>query len=172
MIAKSNSFTQLIYITFVSLFFFSSFISSAGKAAKNFPRLKKNLSGDIYYGYTEDWVNFLKMSAWCADSLPKDSYVASRKAPMSFVYAHGKRFYPVYTWFSQDADTVLSLFKKDHVTHIIAASLRRNPKKIDGQIITTMHGLLQTIATKYPEKIRMVKQIGETEPAYLYEIRY
>ena len=172
MVIKKSSFTQLIYVIFASVFFFSTLFTSTGKAVKNFSTLKKNMSGDIYYGYSEDWANLLKMSAYCADSLPPTAYVASRKAPMSFIYSHGKQFYPVYTWFSQDPDTVLNTFKNAHVTHIIAASLRRNPKKIDGQIITTMHGLLQTIAKKYPEKLIQVKQVGETEPAYLFEIKY
>ena len=172
MVIKRSSFTQLIYVIFAGIFLFSSVITSTGKVVKNFATLKKNMSGDIYYGYSEDWANLLKMSAYCADSLPPTAFVASRKAPMSFIYGHGKKFYPVYTWFSQDPDTVLSVFKKEHVTHVIAASLRRNPKKIDGQIITTVHGLLQTIAKKYPEKLVQVKQIGETEPAYLFEIKY
>ena len=154
------------------LFFFSSFIASSSKAIKNFGTLKKNLKGDVYYGYTDDWSNFLKMSAYCSDSLPPNSFVASRKAPMSFIYGHGKKFYPIYTQFSQDADTILTNFKNAKVTHVIMASLRRNPKKADGQVITTMHGLLQAIIKKYPEKIVQVKQIGETEPAYLFEIKY
>ena len=172
MVIKSSSFTQLIYIIFIGIFFFSSFIASSSKVIKNFSTLKRNMQGDIYYGYTDDWANFLKMSAYVADSLPPTAFAASRKAPMSFIYGHGKKFYPIYTRFSQDADTILTNFKEAHVTHVIMASLRRNPKKADGQVITTMHGLLQTIVQKYPEKIVQVKQIGETEPAYLFEIKY
>ncbi len=46
-------------------------------------KLKKNLSGDKYLGYTTDWQNFLKISEWSEKNLPKDSYVASRKAAIS-----------------------------------------------------------------------------------------
>ena len=91
---------------------------------------------------------------------------------MSFIYGHGKKFYPIYSVFSQDPDTILQHFKKEHVTHVILGSLRRNPKKADGQFITTMHSLLQPVAQKYPEKVVQVKQIGETEPAYLFELKY
>ncbi len=163
---------QFVYIILAFILISSSLLSSMGKASANIPRLQKNLKGDLLYGYTEDWVNFLKMSLYCADSLPPTSYVVSRKAPMSFVYSKGKRFYPVYTVFSDDPDTVLATLQREKVTHVIIASLRRNPKKIDGYTINTINRLLQPIAVKYPQKLRLVKQIGESEPAYLYEINY
>ncbi len=155
-----------------SVIIFSSLISSTKKSIANYSVIKENLKGNRYHGYTTDWQNFLKLSAWCADSLPADSYVASRKAPMSFIYSNGKSFYPVYHVFSTDPDTILSTFKRDQVSHIILASLRRNPKKQDGYIINTMHRLLQPVVQKYPDKVSLVKQIGETEPAYLYKFNY
>jgi len=169
---KNYSLGNLSYLLITLLVVFSSLLSSTKKAAGNFPVLKKNFGGDIYYGYTNDWQNFLKMSAYCADSLPANSYVGSRKAPMSFIYGKGKKFYPIYTVTTTDADSVLALFKKEKVTHVIIASLRRNPKKIDGYLINTVHRMVGPLAEKYPEKFRLVKQIGESEPAYLYEIQY
>jgi hypothetical protein len=91
---------------------------------------------------------------------------------MSFVYGNGKKFYPVYSVFSTDADTIMSTFKKEGVTHIMVASLRRNPKKLDGYVINTIQRLLQPVAQKHPEKFILVKQIGDSEPAYLYQIKY
>lgn len=172
-VSKRNS-TGFIFAVLIpcSIILLSSFISSTKKSIANYPIVKENLKGDRYYGYTTDWQNFLKMSKWCADSLPAESYVASRKAPMSFIYANGKSFYPVYHVFSTDPDSILNTFKKDQVTHIILASLRRNPKKQDGYIINTMHRLLQPVVQKYPDKVSFVKQIGESEPAYLYKFNY
>jgi hypothetical protein len=172
LVINKSSFNQILYFAFVGIIFFSGFLTTIGKSLKNYPVIKKNLAGDIYYGYTSDWINFLKMSKYCADSLPANSYVASRKAPMSFVYGNGKKFYPVYTVFSTDPDSVLNTFKKDSVTHVIIASLRRDPKKVDGYVINTMHRVVQPIAQKYPDKLVLVKQIGENEPAYLYQIKY
>jgi hypothetical protein len=171
---SGKNFTGLLFAFLLpcTIILCSSFFSSVKKSIANFPIVKENLKGDRYYGYTVDWQNFLKMSAWCADSLPPESFVASRKAPLSFIYSNGKSFYPVYHVFSTDPDTILDTFKKNHVTHIILASLRRNPKKQDGYIINTMHRLLQPVVQKYPEKVSFVKQIGETEPAYLYKFNY
>jgi hypothetical protein len=169
---KKSSILQSTYVIIIAVLFFSSFISSIAKSVTRFPILKKNLAGDIYYGYTQDWQNYLKMSRYVGDSLPSTAYVACRKAPMSFVYGKGKKFYPVYTVISTDPDTVLSTFKKEGVTHFILASLRRDPKKIDGMIINTLHRMMGPVQQKYPQKLILLKQIGETEPAYLYEIKY
>jgi hypothetical protein len=171
-IKHKGSFFQLLYIAIVILFVSSSLITSLNKSIKNYPVLKKNLGGDLLYGYTDDWVNYFKMSQWCGDSLPSSSFVACRKAPMSFVYSKGKEFFPVYTVFSSDPDSILNTFKQNKVTHVLVASLRRNPKVIDGYVINTLQRLLQPVAQKYPDKITFVKQIGESEPAYLYKINY
>ncbi|MBK7854887.1 MAG: hypothetical protein IPJ79_08265 [Bacteroidetes bacterium] len=103
---------SITFLFFAVLNLGSSLISTSTKAAKNFSVIKKNLAGDIYYGYTQDWRNFLELSKYAADSLPANSFVASRKAPMSFIYGGGKSFYPVYTVYSTDADSVLNYFKK------------------------------------------------------------
>ncbi|HNQ12817.1 MAG TPA: hypothetical protein PKM16_06410, partial [Bacteroidia bacterium] len=169
---KKSSFLQLFLPIIAVLIFGSSFIKTIGKASDRLPVVQKNLKGDIYYGYTTDWQNYLQMSAYVADSLDENSYVACRKAPMSFVYGKGKSFYPVYTVFHSDPDSVLYTFKEAGVTHVMIASLRRNPKKVDGYIINTMHRLLNPVTQKYPQKLKLIKQIGVQEPAYLYEINY
>jgi hypothetical protein len=168
----NKSILQSILLVFFIVILFNSLLNSVVKAEQNWTVLNHNLKGDRYAGYTEDWVNFLKISKWCGDSLPPSSYVASRKAPMSFIYANGKEFYPIYTVSSSNADTILNELKSNNVTHVILASIRRNPNKSDGYIINTIHRLMQPVAQKYPDKFTLVKQIGESEPAYLYKINY
>jgi hypothetical protein len=174
-----NSFNQRIFIGCVALLSISFLMSSSKRAFKNFPIASKNLKGDIYYGYTPDWQNYLKLSAYCKDSLPENSYVAARKAPMSFVYAKGKHFFPIYSVIAKDPqtqqsnpDSALAIFKKNKVTHLLIASLRINPAKNTGDVINTLHNIAAPIMQKYPQKLVLVKEIGFTEPAYLYEIKY
>jgi len=167
-----------LYLVCLLIFSFSSLTSSFKRTGENIPYLSKNLRGDVYAGYTPDWVNFLKMSRWCADSLPKDSYVASRKAPMSFIYGKGKEFFPVYRVLAYDTvsrqsnpDSVLAIFRRNKVTHIMLASIRIDPNHNSGQIINTMNNILAPVAQKYPNKIVQVHQEGEDEPTILYEIK-
>ncbi len=91
---------------------------------------------------------------------------------MSFIYANGKEFYPIYTVSSTNPDSVLMQLKGNGVTHVILASLRRNPTRNDGYIINTVHRMMQPIAEKYPAKLTLIKQIGESESSYLYKINY
>jgi len=181
-LAKKSGFGQRLLFLLIIIIFSSSLFSSISKTSSNIPILTKNLKGDKFFGYTPDWKNFFQMSEWCADNLPDSVLVASRKAPMSFVYGKGKKFYAIYTVLALDTatgysnpDTILSIFRKNKVSHIILASLRRDPAKADGNIINTMHRILEPVAKKYPNKVQLVHQIpapeeAQLEPCYLYRI--
>ncbi len=176
---KKDNFNQRVFVAFLFLITGSLFISSFSRGIKNIPIVTKNLKGDIYYGYTPDWQNYLKISAWCADSLPQSSLIACRKAPMSFVYGKGKHFFPIYSVFAKDPqtnqsnpDSALAIFKRNKVTHVLLANLRIDPTKNTGEIINTLHNIVYPIAQKYPAKLRLVKTIGDSEEATLYEIKY
>jgi len=98
---------------------------------------------------------------------------------MSFVYGKGKHFFPIYSVIARDPktnmsnpDSALAIFKRNKVTHILLANLRIDPKRFTGEYINTVHNIAVPIAQKYPEKLRHVKTIGETEETSLYEIKY
>ncbi|HEV7229876.1 MAG TPA: hypothetical protein VGO45_01025 [Bacteroidia bacterium] len=177
-LVKKGDFSQNLYVALILLLGFSLLGTTSKQSAKNIPVLSKNLRGDMYYGFTPDWVNFLKMSRWCADSLPENTYVASRKAPMSFIYGKGKKFFPVYKVLAYDTatkqsnpDTLLAIFRKEKVTHMLIASIRMDPQRNTGNVINTLHNMIQPLMQKYPAKVILVHQEGEAEAAYLYEIR-
>jgi hypothetical protein len=176
---EKDSFNQRFFIAILLFITGSMLLSTFKRGFANIPVVSKNLSGDIYYGYTPDWKNYLQISAWCRDSLPEQSLVACRKAPMSFVYARGKHFYPIYSVIAKDTatqqsnpDSALAIFKRNKVTHLLIASIRLNPAQNTGEIINTLHNIAGPIVQKYPEKLKLLKQIGDSEPAYIYEIRY
>jgi hypothetical protein len=163
---------ELITLFFILIISFAGVGKSLTKTAKNYRIFQKNIKGDIFYGYSPDWANYLQMSEWSAKNLPDSAMVACRKAPMSFVYGKGRKFFGIYTVRTSNADSILMNFKENKVTHIIMASLRRNPNVNTGEVINTIQRLLQPINEKYPQKLKLIKQIGETEPAYLFEIKY
>jgi hypothetical protein len=174
---KKSGMGQGIYIVIVGIVSISLLMSSFKRGSENLPIVKKNLAGNIYYGYTPDWQNFLKCSEWCADSLPENTLVASRKAPMSFVYGKGKKFFPIYSVITRDTltqqsnpDSALAFFAAKGVTHIMLASLRINPKINSGDIINTVHNIAQPIMQKYPNKLKLIHTEGLSEQTYLFEI--
>lgn len=177
---KNKSFVlQSLYFYIFIFLFGGGILNSLNQSKDNLTAVRKNLSGDLYYGYTPDWINFLKMSEWCGKNLPAESLVASRKHSMSFVYANGKEFFPVYqvqftdsTTNMSNPDSALAYFQKNKVTHLILANLRRNPKVNDGYIINTIHRMVYPIAQKYPDKVKVLHTIGNSEQAQLVELKY
>ena len=174
---KQGGMGKLIYTVVVVMVIGSVFLSSLKRGSENLPIVTKNLKGDKYFGYTPDWQNYLRCSEWCADSLKKETMVACRKAPMSFVYGKGKKFFPIYSVIKKDSltqqshpDSVLAYFKAQKVTHVMIASLRIDPTKNTGQIINTVHNIVQPIMEKYPNKLKLVHTEGMTEQCYLFEI--
>lgn len=176
---KKGGFGQIAFSVLALLFIGSLFMSSFKRGMANLPILKKNLAGDKYYGYTPDWRNFLKASEWCADSLDASALVVSRKAPMSFVYGKGKKFFPIYSVIKKDTvtqqsnpDSALAFFKENKVTHIILPSLRVNPADPTAGVINTLHFILAPINNKYPEKLKLIHTEGVEEPSYIYQFIY
>ena len=170
---------QSLYMVIALCVIGSVCISSFKRGFKNIPVIQKNLKGDKYFGYTQDWQNFLKCSEWCADSLKENSLVISRKAPMSFVYGKGKKFFPVYSVIYRDTatrmsnpDSALAFFKKNKVTHVMLGSLRANPNDPAMGIINTVHHIFIPIMEAYPDKLKLIHTEGFNEQTELYEISY
>jgi hypothetical protein len=171
-IAKRSSMAQTMVVIFAVFMLLITIGKSSFIAQKNFTALKKNLGGDIYYGYTPDWENFLKMSKYCADSLPDSAQVLSRKPNMSFIYGNGKKFVGQFWVTTTNADSVKMEWQSKKVEYIILPSLRMNPKKNNGRIINSIHRMLAPYAIKYPQKVSLVKTIGTVEKCELYKISY
>jgi len=176
---QNSSFAPTLYSMIVVIMIGSVLMSSLKRGTANIPIVKKNLKGDTYYGYTPDWQNFLKASEWCANNLPEEALVASRKAPMSFVYGKGKKFFPIYSVVKKDTatnqsnpDSALAYFQKNKVTHVLLGSLRVNPTDASVGIINTVHNIMGPIANKYPEKLKLIYTEGQFEETYIYQIVY
>lgn len=178
---------KIIYILCFGFSFLFGVLDLFSKTKTNIPIVLQNLKGNIYEGYTPDWQNFLRASTWCSDSLPKQALVASRKAPMSFVYGKGKRFFPIYSVICKDSttnqsnpDSALAYFKKNKVTHVLLPHLRINPQFQGVGFINTVHNIIAPIALKYPQRLKLIhiegysdnENPGAYEECYVYAIEY
>lgn len=146
-------------------------VRSTRKIAHNLPALKHNLQGDTFYGYTQDWINYLQMGREVAARIPDTMLVAARKPNCLTVYTGGRPFFPVYNVpDTATADGLLHDLKANHVHYLMLASLREYPDEETGDIITTMHDYRDVIAKKYPDRIKPLWKTGTTEPCYLVEV--
>lgn len=157
-----------------AVIFFKSFGQSVIKAKENERILKKNISGNIYYGFTPDWVNFLKMSEWVGKNLPEDVGVASRKPSMSFIYSRGREFYGIYRIPLENGDTVVNRFKEDknglcifdlselakkNVPSIVQIQVRRSVDAVVGQS-TSLYGVYNLDNSGGKEIVNICSQYG------------
>jgi len=158
----------------VVVFLLGTVLFTAGQsvAKADLLTLRSNLMGNRYKGYTDDWMNYLKMTEYVGEKLGEDSYVACRKPNMARINAGGKKFYGIYRIESNDADELLQKLKDRGVTHIIMANLRKNPLVNNGHTINTIQRYMSVIAKKYPSIFLLKHKIGKKEPAYLFYIDY
>jgi hypothetical protein len=93
---KGLYFLAVLLPLFLVLIFFKTLGQTIDKAKINQKVLSKNMKGNLYYGFTPDWQNFLRMSEWVGKNIPKDKMVASRKPSMSYIYSKGRDFHGMY----------------------------------------------------------------------------
>ncbi len=117
--SKKFRWIQPVVVLLMFILFFKQFGYSVNKAEANNDILMKNIRGDRYYGYTPDWINFLRMSEWAAKNVPEESMIASRKPSMSFIYGDGRTFYPLYRFPSFSADTILNRMERKSGQYVI-----------------------------------------------------
>jgi len=153
-------------------------ITNSKKLIEKLDKTKYNVfninTRDKWIGYTLDWQNYLKMSAWCGQNLTKGNVVGTRKPNTSYLYADGKcDFFGLNKSTTDSADDVLKMLSDNHVTHLLLANIRANAAKaIEGNIIGTIHSYAQAIRNQYPEKLKLIHSIGTNEPSQLYQIIY
>ena len=110
---------RIVAIALLAIIALKSFTITVGKAKAHQETLTKNLSGNRYYGYTPDWINFLKMSEWVSKNVDEEIMVISRKPSMSFIYGNGREFYPMYRIPVEYADSVLIKAKASGKTALV-----------------------------------------------------
>lgn len=147
---------------------------ASATVSNNLPVLQENLGGDLYYGYTPDWINYLEMGSWVSEHIPGEQVVAARKPNSLSVYSKGRDFYGIYNSPDNlDADQLLAKLKEQKINYMILASLRGDPAVANPKnIITTLHRYCAKIVQKYPNALKVVHTIGKDEPCYLVKINY
>ncbi len=172
LIVKKIGMLQGLVGAVLGVILLASFYHTLAKAPESLTVLQKNLGSEPYYGYTQDWVNYVEMGEWCAENLPAGSVVACRKPTISFVTTHKKMWYGVYVIDSQDGDVWRKKFKEAGVTHLLEADIRAIPTKKTNRLISTMHKIHAFIEYKIRRYLKLVKVIGTDESARLYEMDY
>lgn len=169
---KNLKSVQWLLVGIMSIVLLSSFYHTLAKAPESLTALQKNMGGQPYYGYTEDWVNYVTMGDWCSKNLPAGSMVACRKPTILFITSGKQMWYGVHQIESEDPDFWVNKFKEAKVTHLLLAELRAIPTKRTNRFISTMHKIYMFVIKKYPKMFREVHVEGVQEKSVLLEINY
>lgn len=151
--------------------FFTTLNTTTQKVKKHQDVMVNNLHGNKLYGFTPDWVNYIKMSEYAAKNVPDSVNIVCRKPSISFIY--GKRhFMGISRVPSENGEELLQELKSKNIRYVIMASLRLYPNKKTKYTINTIQRYLYYIQKDYPHIIRQVHKIGTNEPAYLFKLNY
>ncbi len=172
-IAKALNVVLVKYLFIVVLIVSLGLAVSKDVKTIDLKTLSKNIHGDKFAGFTPDWISYLQMIDYVDKNLSEnETYVACRKPNIARIYGKGRKFYGVYRIPEGSAYDLVRNLQEKNVTHIIVASLRKNPNIFTGQTINTIKRYMSVVVKDYPKMFRLVKQFGGKEPCYLFEIDY
>jgi hypothetical protein len=109
---QGYGFLNVVIPLLLCVVFFKTIGYSMDKMKHNQKVLAKNIRGNLYYGFTPDWQNFLRMSEWVEKNIPKGEVVASRKPSMSFIYSKGRDFYGMYRFPTEVPEQLIGELKQ------------------------------------------------------------
>jgi hypothetical protein len=104
--SKGLSALQFVFPILVIVLFFTTFTRTSTHVKTQKQILAKNLKGNLLYGFSPDWVNYIEMSKWVAANTPKDAVTAVRKSTISFIYTN-RKFHNIATVPSITTDSLL-----------------------------------------------------------------
>lgn len=143
-VRKGYGFLQLLLPVFLILVFFKTLGLTAEKVKVNQKVLSKNIRGNMYYGFTPDWQNFLLMSEWVGKNLPDSVVVASRKPSMSFIYSGGRDFYGIYRFPSDEPESLVRGIEKRTGKLFVLSN-----KEMDDSLPIPMKLLFKSLSVAY-----------------------
>jgi hypothetical protein len=94
---KKLRIVNFLIVVFMGLVLIRLLFFTVKLAQNNQIKITEQIKGNKYYGYENDWVNFLKMSEWAATNIDDSVKIASRKASMSFIFGEGRNFVGIYS---------------------------------------------------------------------------
>lgn len=102
-----------------AIVFFSTINVTAAKIPDSLEALSHNMEGDMLYGMTPDWQNYIRASEWAAKELPQEYTIAVRKPNISFVYT-ARSFYGIFRLDGSSLEAIKAKYKPNHTAVIMS----------------------------------------------------
>jgi len=121
---KKGKNIQFVLPLLVFILFFASIKTMLTTTNQRSKTLQANLSGNLYYGMTPDWINYIEMSKYAAKKVPSNEVIACRKPEISFVYT-GAKFFGIYNIPTIALDTFLVSLKVPSTEKLVGLDLAK-----------------------------------------------
>lgn len=102
-----------ILLILMILLLTTGLIRSLKRINLNQKALTEYLKGNQLYGFTPDYINYIKASQWAAENVPDSVNIGCRKGSISFIYSDGRKFYNITNVPSVTPEEYLSQLKND-----------------------------------------------------------
>jgi hypothetical protein len=147
------------------IFVLTNVVKTMGMVEANSEQLSAGMSGNDLYGFPPPFESYIQMIKWTNQNV-KDNpneRIACRKPDIAFVYSGGRDYYGIWRSPAQGTspDSLYAQLKTNRVHYII-----------QDQIFSTVGNYLTILASKYPERIKLVHSIDTPVQTNLYKIDY
>jgi hypothetical protein len=116
-----------LYPAFLIALSIATGIHAKDRVGENLPVLQQNILGNDLYGLTPDWENFIRMSRWANDNLPKDAVIVSRKPSISYIYT-GREFKVIFSVLQETVEDVIQKYDSAKTdTVFVAIDITKGP---------------------------------------------
>jgi len=97
---------QFTLVLFLMLLVVLSLYNTIAKSIENKETLSQNIQGNNLYGYSPDWVHYIEMCKWTADSVEKNKTIGLRKPEIAYIYTN-RNYVGIIQPFEVPVDTVI-----------------------------------------------------------------
>lgn len=177
-------FSYTIYLTFTKkklvklqslpillsiLMFIAIILQSTNEFKKT--SYKHKFKSGYYESYSTDWKNYMQACSWASSNLEEQAIVVCRKPGMAWIAGEGNNIYKgLFAIKYANVDSINNFYRTVGATHVIMANLRLHPNKKTDRTISTIKNSLIFFYNKQRGRLKLIKEFGDDEKAYLFEI--
>ena len=126
---KKTKFLQFSVYLVALVLFFSTFKRTSDRSVTTREVLERNMDGNMFYGFSPDWVHYLQMSQWAAENVADSLNIACRKPSISFIYTEGRKFTGIFRLKTLSVEENLKKLRSVSDKQVLSINIRELEQK-------------------------------------------
>ena len=168
-ITQNERFIKYQSLVFIGLLFLILFpLAKTIKQIKlHNPILTQNLSGNLLYGYTPDYIHYIELCKWTTGNIDKSKRIGVRKPDIAYIYSN-KEFFGITKIPCISVDSIKKLNKTNLCYIAININNRKNFKYNDSVLCFRNH--IISIVSQESGTVYGIFELTKTESIHLKKI--